>query len=59
MRSFNEWLTQSTNEADVITNQLEQLVGKVAGVLQYAEESKKEALIEKFIQDVKNLNEKV
>jgi hypothetical protein len=70
VKTFNEWLTKRVDanelggndlgaqtqaqDESVVTNQLEQLVDRVAGVLHYAEQGKREALIEKFISDVRS-----
>jgi len=70
LKTFNEWLTKQvggleelgssdgciTKEQDeaVLLNQLEQLVDRVAGVLHYASAPRREALVEKFINDVRN-----
>ncbi len=59
MRKFNEWLSKddSGQSDDLATNQLEQMVDRVIGLIYNADKQTQNALIEKFISNIrKRLN---
>lgn len=52
-KTFTEWLTRQDGSEDLVTNQLEQYVSRIVGVLHDVEETKRAVLIEKLISDLR------